>query len=167
MLCQDCKKNPSVVHFTQIVNQKKTMLNLCKECAEKRGFKNPFSGSQAFSVENLLAQMADPHETASEAELVCPTCGQQYSEFKSIGRLGCGDCYSAFGAKLDQLLRKIHGANTHLGKIPKAMGQTIILKRKIEKMREDMQKAISQENFEAAARLRDEIRRLEEASPGT
>jgi protein arginine kinase activator len=166
MQCQDCKKNPAVLHFTQILNQQKTMLNLCKECAEKRGIKTPFSGS-AFSVENLLAKMADPQETEDESDLSCAACGLKYSDFKSIGRLGCGDCYTAFAPKLDQLLRKIHGANTHLGKIPKAMGKTVFLKRKVESLRTNLLKAIAEENFEDAARLRDEIHRSEESGSGS
>src|SRR4030067_443735 len=60
MLCQDCKKKDAKVHLTQIVNNEKVTLNLCKDCADKKGFNNPFE-VQVFPLTELLQKI---HGTA-------------------------------------------------------------------------------------------------------
>ena len=149
--------------FTQIVNNEKTVLRLCKECAEKRGLQPPFSSSD-FPISHLLAGMAEegsPAETEEMKKLRCSGCGLTYGEFKKSARLGCGHCYETFAEPLKTLLRKIHGSNEHLGKIPAFEEKHYVLKRDIRKMREEMNKAIKAEEFEKAAALRDRIREME------
>ena len=37
MLCSNCGKNNANVHYTQIINGKKTEYSLCEDCAKKLG----------------------------------------------------------------------------------------------------------------------------------
>lgn len=163
MLCQDCNERPALIVFTQIVNNEKTVLRLCKECAEKRGLQAPLSSSD-FPIGELLAGMAEeegPEETEEMKKRACAQCGLLYTNFKKAGRLGCSECYETFADGLKGLLRKIHGSNQHLGKIPVFEKEHFARKKEIRKLREQMKKAIKAEEFEKAATLRDRIHEME------
>ncbi|MFA5881294.1 MAG: UvrB/UvrC motif-containing protein, partial [Eubacteriales bacterium] len=75
--------------------------------------------------------------------------------------LGCPTCYDVFENKLDPVLRRIHGNPRHTGKIPKRTGGTIELRREIEELKRELQAAITSEEYEKAAEVRDKIRGLE------
>jgi protein arginine kinase activator len=125
MKCEDCKKEKAQKTFTQIINNEKTILHLCNACAEKRGFhKNVKGETHSFGVENLVSKIANEYEEEKDA-VTCDRCGLKYMDFKQSGRLGCGYCYTAFGTRLDDLLRKIHGSNYHIGKMPKNIAPAI------------------------------------------
>jgi protein arginine kinase activator len=164
MQCQVCGKKPAVVHFTEIVNNKKSEVHVCEKCAEERGYHTPLVKSK-FSVGDLLAGMVDQTGSSEEAKVgrvQCPRCHMVYSEFKETGRLGCSECYATFRAQLRPLLRRIHGSTKHEGKSPVRDSARVALRREVQKLHEDMQKAIEKEEFETAARLRDQIRNIEE-----
>ncbi|MFH0921012.1 MAG: UvrB/UvrC motif-containing protein [Fibrobacterota bacterium] len=163
MNCDECKKKSAAVNFTQIINNKKTVLNLCRDCAEKRGFTGHVPGAApqgGVGVGNLVSKIATEYEEESNAVL-CDRCRLTYMEFKQTGRLGCGHCYEAFGKRLDDLLRKIHGSDCHIGKVPKSMEPAINACRQVDSMRREMQEAIRNEDFEKAARMRDKIKKME------
>ncbi len=166
MLCDDCGKNPATIKFTQIVNNKKTVLHLCRDCAEKRGLKEAIS-NVSFSLGDLFAGMTKEKSDKVEgekAEILCPGCGHSFAEFQKIGKLGCGICYETFSSQLKDLLRRIHGSNQHVGKSPPQLTPKMELKREVRKLREDLRKAIESEEFEKAAELRDRIRELNKGS---
>src|SRR4030066_74978 len=102
MLCQDCNQNESTVHLTQIVDNKKLVLNLCKDCAEKRGFHSPFE-HMPFPLADIVTGMVGTSKAPlsksgrrSVKIKKCQTCGMTFEDFGKSGRLGCGDCYGAF-----------------------------------------------------------------------
>ena len=80
----------------------------------------------------------------------------------STGHLGCSSCVETFGEELLPTIRKIHGNAVHTGKVPQTASIKIKTKRQIELLNEQLKKAISVQNFEEAAQLRDEINRLKE-----
>ncbi|MBL8026417.1 MAG: UvrB/UvrC motif-containing protein [Fibrobacteres bacterium] len=161
MLCDDCHKNESSIHFSQIVNNKKTDMNLCQACAGKRGFNEHAQGSDV-GVGNLVSKIAAEYESEQGAAS-CPRCRLKYADFKKNGRLGCGHCYEAFEVRLHDLIRKIHGSDTHKGKVPKSMEPVVAKSRNIENMRKALRDAIQAEDFEKAAQIRDTVRKLEGA----
>lgn len=163
MLCNLCNKNPATVHLTEIIDEQMNELHLCEECARQKSA----AMEQQFGLSDLLAGMVefDKPVTAKEKEasaaLKCPHCGLTYADFKKIGRLGCGECYIAFRKYLGPLLKRIHGSIQHTGKSP--LKVTTVLKKKIDlqELRNRLQKAIENEAFEEAARLRDQIKEQE------
>ncbi|MFH1189996.1 MAG: UvrB/UvrC motif-containing protein [Candidatus Omnitrophota bacterium] len=164
MLCGICGKNEATVHLTEIVNDKMTKLHLCEECAKEKGAEM----EEHFGMSDLLAGLADlgaSLEPEAMDELKCPTCGFTYHDFKKVGRLGCGDCYEAFKKQLDPLLKRIHGANRHIGKVPLMIGKSVKETRSVQDMKIRLEKAIAAEEFEEAARLRDMIRSAENGRP--
>ena len=91
----------------------------------------------------------------------CPRCGLLYSAFRETGRLGCADCYSAFQFQLRPLLRRIHGDTRHRGKVPAHDGEGASRSRQVQRLYDELQRAVDREEFERAAEVRDEIKRLE------
>jgi len=167
MLCQVCGKNPATVHFTEIHDNKLTEINVCERCAEEKGLRAT-SHPHKFDIADLLAGMVDTM-TSSDEERVgrvqCPRCGMLYSSFRETGRLGCAECYSAFQFQLRPLLRRIHGDTRHRGKVPARDGDGAVRSRQIQRLHDDLQRAVEREDFEKAAGIRDEIKRLEAETP--
>lgn len=167
MLCQDCNKKDATIHLTQIVNNEKVVLNLCKNCAEKRGFHSPFE-QMPFPLADIVSGMVGPMMPTSEGEekqevksdMKCPNCGLTFSEFGKIGRLGCSHCYTVFKPELSTLLRRIHGSSDHRGQIAEAPTEDARYIREDQRLRDELRQAIKDENFEMAAELRDRIREL-------
>ncbi len=162
MLCQQCKEKPATVHLTKYINGKKTEIHLCQECARQRSDISVFA---PFTINDLLSgllDMATPSTVMGGGEdIKCHTCGMAYSQFKKMGRVGCENCYSDFSRELEPILKRIQGGTKHTGKVPSRMGFNYRLRREIDKLRIELQKAVKIEAFEEAARLRDEIRNLE------
>jgi protein arginine kinase activator len=162
MLCQDCGKKEAVVHLTQVINEEKVVLNLCRECAEKRGFRNPLEGVP-FPLAEFLASMlsqAQVPKLGKQPHLVCSACGISFSDFAQSGRLGCGNCYLTFRNQLNDLLRKIHGSTQHQGKLPQAAGDVMKPLREERKLQEELKRAVQEEDFEKAAQIRDKLKTL-------
>lgn len=162
--CQECGKRPATLHFTKIVNGDKTELHICESCARERGEFVPGTPG-GFSIHNLLSGLLDFDQTASgvakPADLKCDTCGMTYAQFGKVGRFGCSDCYRHFENKLEPLFKRVHGNTVHMGKVPKRTGGKVRARREIDRLKREMQRKIEVEDFEAAARLRDQIRELE------
>ena len=163
MLCQVCGKNPANHTFVDIRDNTMSEVRMCEACAEeKRQGSTP--GQHQFDFPKVLTGMMDDM-TDTEEERVghvqCPRCGMLFSAFKETGRLGCADCYSAFQFQLKPLLRRIHGDTRHRGKVPTQDGEGATRFRQIHRLHDELQRAIEREEFEHAAGIRDEIRRLE------
>ena len=84
-----------------------------------------------------------------------------YDDFQKTGKLGCGECYNVFSERLEPLLKRIHGNSEHHGKTPKKMEQSIKKYNELNDLKALLNKAIQSEEYEKAAELRDEIRKLE------
>ncbi len=166
MLCQDCNKNPATVNLTQIVNNEKLVLSLCKECAAKRGFHSPLD-NVPFPLAEILAGFVKQQKLPSKAEdmpdLKCSNCGLTFEKFTHQGRFGCGECYRAFRSRLEMIMRKIHGSSLHKGKLPSSSSDTQLPVREEERLENELKKAINAEDFERAADLRDKLKTIREA----
>ena len=158
MICEECGKNESAVHLTHIMNGEKVEMQLCKECAAKKGFQ-----SSVGTVENIVSKIVSgPEEEKGKKEsLTCKRCGTTFKQFQKSGRLGCSNCYVVFEEKLKDLLRKIHGSIQHVGKVPPGEKNDAQTSQRLGELRDKLKGAIQTEQFEEAALLRDEIKRLE------
>ena len=159
MRCDLCTKKDATVHLTEIVDNKITKLHLCEECARQKGAEM----EQHFGIADLLAGLADvgtPVENNEEKGLKCAKCGQAYEDFKRTGRLGCGVCYDSYSKFLIPLLKQIHGSDKHMGKSPTAISNERVAEQiDVEAMRRKLNRAIELEEFEEAARIRDDIKK--------
>ncbi len=165
MKCEDCQQETATVHFTQIVNDETETFHLCSSCAQKRGLKtSPVSAQVPLS--DFLSEMGAPIFTkATSANLACPRCGCSFRQFRKSGRLGCAHCYLTFEDEMSALLRKIHGSADHVGIVAgQAIGPVEESEERLFQLRRDLRRAVDNEAYEQAARLRDEIAGLEEES---
>ncbi len=170
MICDICGKKKATVHLTEIVDAQMTEMHICEDCAKGKSMQM----EQQFGIADLLAGLSDFGKQVKDVEkkvVQCPSCGLTYDDFKKMGRLGCGECYSAFKQQLEVLLKKIHGSTRHLGKSPGNIKQEVVKEKKgqieldvpetIEILKKQLQESIENEDFEKAALLRDKIRSLE------
>ena len=160
MLCCVCNAKEATVHLTQIVGDKMQKVDLCEGCAKEKGVNDP----AGFSLADLLLGLGASQEleqAAGGANLKCPRCGFTQADFKKTGRLGCPDCYEVFGDALESLLKSMHKGTRHVGKAPAAQRQVRVTQRQVKLLHEQLAKAVESEDFEQAATLRDEIKRVQ------
>jgi protein arginine kinase activator len=162
MLCDSCRERDAVIQVTQVTEPPVKQLNLCEKCAAERGIETQLSVPKPALTDFILAvqQKALP---AGEADGVrCAFCQATLRDFKNSGRLGCAYCYGTFEANLRDLLRRVHGNSKHQGKSyrapegPPEEGASVLTE-----LRDRLKRAIDQEQFEEAARLRDQIKVIE------
>jgi protein arginine kinase activator len=91
----------------------------------------------------------------------CPVCGISFYEFRNQGRLGCPYDYVGFQKQLDPLILNIHGETEHVGKSPKRSAGGGQRRTQLIRLRREMKDAVTQEDYERASQLRDQIRRIE------
>ena len=168
MLCAECSKQEATVFFKQIVNGKVTQFVLCHDCAQEKGI--PVGDPNALFLSLLSGLGAAPPRGARPPAAKCQSCGILFGQFQETGRLGCPDCYSSFQGPLDELLKRVHGSSQHVGKrppgastepieapaAPKISGPDLLAN-----LRKALKAAVQKEDFEEAARLRDQIRQAE------
>lgn len=170
MQCEQCGQRPATVHQTVIVNGQKQESHLCEVCAQQNGAFTMPGSDFAFpnlSIQQLLASFlghqpaAAPPFAPRQAEPQCSHCGMTYSQFAESGRLGCSRCYDELEQHLMPLIKRIHGTTAHGGKAPKRTGGIVRKQRELVQLRQTLMNAIQNEQYEEAARVRDQIRQLE------
>jgi protein arginine kinase activator len=168
MKCEICGKNEATVHLTEVVNDKVTKLHICERCAKTKSEEM----QSHFGLHDLLSGLVDfepgvsGEPLAGSTEFECANCGMTYYDFQRTGRLGCGECYTTFDRNLSELLRKIHGSDRHVGKIPFKGQKTLDKQKDIQRLRSELNDLILAENFEKAALVRDRIKGMEKELTG-
>ncbi len=165
MKCQRCEK-PATFHITDLVDGSPKELHLCEQCAHT--FLSPVeeeSSDVIPAMAGLLAQAVG--ETAEDLarldERVCPFCGISFLEFRKQGRLGCPHDYAHFSRELEPLLVNIHGETHHVGKSPRHSVHDAEQQTRLIRLRREMKQAVTEEHYERASELRDEIKAIEES----
>jgi len=155
MICQRCQEEASV-HLTDTIYGRRRELHLCVSCARKAGLDLPESPPE-LALDTVLQGLivSNVGELVGElANLTCPECGLKFMEFRARGRLGCPNDYGVFARGLLPLVQRAHGATRHVGKVARrrpAADQRL-------RLRTELRAAIAREDYEEAARLRDQLR---------
>lgn len=169
MICQDCKERVATVIFTEVRGGTKKVLHLCQTCVEKRGIptpvlKNPLQVDLVFK--DLLEQLSEEEEFPGRINTLdsnaCRSCGWTFANFRETGLLGCPRCYRSFNEILRELLLRVHGSDEHLGKLYEDSEKAFDYEEDIESLKEALEDAIHQEEFELAAEIRDRLHRVKE-----
>ena len=180
MLCDNCGKREANVRYSENINGRKKELNLCEECSHKLGidqmdFSMPIDFSNFFEgfMDNFGSSEFVPMLNELKT-LKCNSCGYTFDDIANTGRLGCKDCYSVFEDRLDPILKRIQGSNKHVGRIGKIIDSKIDNKNaknkeekvkqpisEKEKLENELKEAIKEERYEDAAKIRDEIKKLD------
>lgn len=158
MQCDVCQKQDATVYLTQIVDGKMQKVNLCEECAKEKGV----SDTTGFALADLLLGLGAAEQIERGQPLQrCPVCGFTQADFKKTGRLGCSACYDTFAAGLADLLKGMHKGTRHTGKAPARLTRRFVMEDRVKSLDAELKRAVKAENYEDAARLRDEIRKIE------
>lgn len=185
MLCDNCGKREANVRYSENINGRKKELNLCEECSRKLGI-NHMNFSMPIDFSSFFGGFMEDFTTPEFMPLLneikilqCNQCGYTFEDIAHTGKLGCENCYDVFEEKLDPIIRKIQGDNHHVGRIGKIIDHKIEqkLENKTEKeerkpnksekenqlknLQLQLKQAIKEEKYEEAAKIRDEIKRIE------
>ena len=162
MKCDNCNKT-ATVHLTEIKHGKKIEKHLCEQCAAQN---EGLPVKSHTPINELLTNFVMAHSgLQKEVGHACENCSITWAEFRQSGLFGCANDYVAFEKDLTPLLQRAHeGATHHVGKVPTRRGGTgVPMKRQIDltKLRKELAKAVEAEDYERAAKLRDQIRQAE------
>ncbi len=160
MKCEKCGKYIATTHIHTVINGRVTDMNLCGYCASGAGL----GRFGRLGIMNMMASAFDDEALNPKMpkgyEDVCKQCGASFSDIASKGRMGCAECYKTFYRQLYPTLRRIHGATHHQGKIPLSSSPRLSSTSRIEELKKQLKDAVEVENFELAAKIRDEINLL-------
>lgn len=160
--CQNCPKEKTI-HLTQIIGGSLKKVDLCADCPNAKNL----TDSQTFGLaDQLLGMGATANmEHVSDSE-TCGNCGFTLRDFRKTGRLGCSLCYHTFFPGVERVLNDTQKGTEHVGKRPARQKERETLRARVEEINEEMGTAIAEEDYEKAARLRDELRQCEDALRG-
>ncbi len=182
MLCDNCKKREANVRYSENINGIRRELNLCEECSKKLGIGEigldmPINFSSFFGdfIEDFSNSEFMPMFNELKT-LKCDNCGYTFEDIAHTGKVGCANCYDVFQDRLEPIIRRIQSSNHHVGRLGKIIDKKIDEKQhkanrtnkevtpeeKLEILKEDLKQAIKEERYEDAAKLRDEIKKIED-----
>ena len=166
MQCDNCGNANAVIQLTKMKDNEMKVLQLCEACAAEEGLETGAAAGSA-PLADFLKQIGQGMGEGASAAGRCPSCGMGPTQLKQAGRLGCAVCYSHFEQHLRSLLRRLHGGTQHVGKLALATEPgDPDRKSRLQSLRRSLQRAVEAEDFEHAAHLRDQLRRLETTEPG-
>lgn len=176
MLCERCKKNEATFHKSIYINGKGYETNLCENCARDINFDNfeindvfDFGFGDNRSYNNIASEFFDdfmriddffsPTTMFLEKNTKkCPTCHSSFNDFLRTGKLGCNDCYETFQEEIRDMLENMDNPTdfdleigTELNKIQPS---------KLEELTKDFNKAVEEERYEDAGKLKQQINEL-------
>jgi protein arginine kinase activator len=162
MKCYNCNKN-ATVHINEIQGGKQVEKHLCEQCAAQN---EGVPVKSHMPINELLTNFVMAHSgLQKETGAGCEQCNITWAEFRQSGLLGCANDYQVFEKDLTPLLQRAHeGMTHHVGKVPTRRGGTgVPIKRQLDltRLRKDLSRAVEGEDYEKAAKLRDQIRQAE------
>lgn len=164
--------------LTQIIKNEVTELTLCERCAKERGLFDPqtltfaekfFPSMIQEKVSDLIHQFSGPQKktrsTSPAGDVLsrCPVCDFRIEDYYRTERMGCPHCYKVFAEDFTPELKKALSL-AHAGDAGEKPEDSPADKAPADASRRDLElelkKAVAQENYELAARLRDRIKTL-------
>ncbi len=167
MQCQCCKQHTATIHMTEITDGQRTETHLCEQCAQQHGLavKSQLPLNELLS--SLLAAQGQGEDQpfSDSSDAACPACGMTLRKFGETRLLGCPDDYKVFDGEIRALVEKFQGGSTtHCGKTPSRAPADTKSQLKVMDLRRQLNQAVKNEDYEAAAKLRDQIGQQNETS---
>jgi protein arginine kinase activator len=173
MICQNCQKNVATVHVTEIVREdpgtdesaeaSAVEQHLCEICAQTMDLPHASPAKKTKADIWKLLQLS-AQSTRKKTSPTCPDCGMSLEEFRKKGRLGCARDYEVFKVHVSDLLERVHGSRSHVGRIPGTSEVELLRFQRMSELRQRLEAAVRAEAYENAAQLRDELKALERAA---
>jgi protein arginine kinase activator len=166
MKCEMCSKNIAILQIQQIVNNKKKSVRLCEKCAKDLGIMDEEQDDKSkLTIPNLFSNLFEglPRKH-SHAVKKCDTCGTSLKTIINDQRVGCTECYSAFGPQIDEVVHDLFGDTRHMGKLPKRFLMYKQFFYDINGLKKQLKIAEKTEDYENAAILRDRIKEMKDTN---
>ena len=123
MLCDNCGKREANIRYTENINGKIKEMHLCEECSKKLGIMNKMDFNISTNFPSFFGSFLEDFEELNSMpifnelkEKVCDSCNTSFEDIINTGKLGCPNCYDVFSDRLDPILKRLQGANRHVGR---------------------------------------------------
>lgn len=173
MICDFCKSNEASIHLIKVINNNVEKINLCMDCVKNYSFfstEDFFTDltkilSKFFEIDIKISNKDDSDKLFESVSVndnkKCSFCNIDLDNIKSIGRVGCANCYNEFRDVLNPIIKTIHGCLEHKGKVPLKSSDDVKIEKEIRDLKYQLKEEVTVENFEVAAKLRDTIKKLQ------
>jgi len=179
-VCDVCKVKPAYQRVQVIDRSGRKHIYMCRDCYYERQKNATIKIMDNIAVKTVKSSVNVAHQA------VCSMCNTTEAEFKKTSVLGCENCYRDLARPILRMIQSAQGGFVHKGKTPEdtiinrdieeirnANQKTTIINTDkteeiekeeyisdIQKLKIQLEKAIRDEEFEFACRLRDEINLL-------
>lgn len=169
MLCEKCKQKEATTLIRQNINGVQSEMHLCESCAAELSgkFENEYGklfSDFGFGIDSMLGSIFGQdfvsENLISDNSERCPMCGTSLSAIRKTGNAGCSKCYETFRSQFMPLISRIHGKTVHNGRIPASAQANISIKSQIDELEKELKNAIDTQEFEKAAKIRDQLNEL-------
>jgi len=151
------------MHIRQIMDGKNDIsLNLCESCAVKNGFQ--IGQENSIHIPALLEKLKNYKKGLSQEDMnvLCHNCNTTLGEVKRHGTVGCSQCYDYFDEYLSTYFKN-PGENRQKSGRARGPVREVISQAEYKKaLEKKLEQAVSIEDYESAAVLRDKIKALVE-----
>ena len=170
MNCEKCKNKKATVFYADDSGGRHSLCASCAAILGKISEYDPSIPDRQVStflpeptvlslthndVSHQLYCSADTNEEAA----VCPSCSTSLVSLVAGGYAGCPECYTVFCDHIFPLA--LTPENAKGARMPSSRRESIERIRSISELRSKIKLAVESENYELAASLRDEVKRLE------
>ncbi len=155
-VCEICEAVEACVEVKHYEDGEFRELSLCAACAQKNGLSLPDNLADLL-LESTLEEVAfasKDMDVSGDSSRQCPVCHMKLADFRKTGRLGCAACYATWEKELEPMLLGMHRSLQYKGNM--LAGNTP----NVEGLQDALLRAVAEEDYEGAARLRDRIRRM-------
>ena len=156
MSCEICGKSGARIRIRQTIGTECREMRICEACARERGIiggKDGVPQDAAWFLHGLFEDIPGKSLGARS----CPVCGTRLRDLRSSRRAGCSSCYETFDREIRKLLGLPEGEKTHRGKLPRRVLSYKLFFIDRENLKIQLETALSNEDYEKAAELRDRI----------
>lgn len=167
MNCEKCKNKKATLFYADELGGRHALCAACGAMQGKLGTLHPTEEAPETATVyipdlTLTALLCgeEPMPLAIDSDLpslICGRCKLTLDELKKGGHVGCPDCYEVFG---DLLFPVLPHSRLDL-RMPASRRKAIERRKAIAELREQIDCAIQNENYELAATLRDKIKSIE------
>ena len=171
MNCENCKNKKATVFYADDAGGRHSLCTACGTALGKISAYDPIDAPThtttsflpsptlfAFTKEDISLHIFCSAEE-DQMRSACKVCSTSLEEIVRSGRFGCTECYASFSDSLFPSSLTLDNAKGM--RMPSSRRDRLDRARLISDMRLKIKVAVEKENYELAATLRDEIRKLE------
>lgn len=177
-LCDECGVNEACYTVSVMMGEEVTQRRLCPDCMARMNMglsqgnvRKKMLSAILGALTGIIGDFEEPSqedapEDEADAAVVCEGCGTTLHQFTKTGKLGCPGCYTAFREKLTPMLQQIHGRVQHAGRKPTQDEAAQHRRSAYERLTRHLEAAVACEDYETAAVIRDQLRRMDQEGGG-